>query len=220
MTLEQLQDLCLSWLDDPDAGYFTRPQLTTWLNNSLKVLQRELIQAESSWYDRCVMTNLVINQPAYSLPADFLKVRRMELVTSGTGVGVSDSKSLIVPVTMIESQGWSVGPGYPAIYYLKKNCFVLKATPDNTYPLILTYSYQVADMTAETETPDAPDEYHEYIAILATLDGFMKDQRDPSPFIEKRDFYRELMKQDAAQRKIDAPREVVSTEDGGCEGYW
>lgn len=166
------------------------------------------------------MTNLVINQPAYALPSDFLKVRRMEIVTSGTGTGVSDGKSLIIPKTMIEAQSWPIGPAMPAIYYLKKQCFVLKATPDNTYPLILTYSYQVANMTADGETPDCPDEYHEYIAILATLDGFLKDQRDPGPFIAKRDFYRELMRQDAAQRTVDAPRYVISTDDTDADVVW
>lgn len=219
MTLESLQDLCLSWLDDMDAGYFTRPQLTVWLNNALKKVQRELLQSESSWYDRCVFTDLVIDQDSYSLPADFLKLRKMEIVTSGTVSSVSNTKSLVIPKTMIEGSAWQQGPACPAIYYLKKNCFVLRAIPDNTYPLILTYSYQVADMTAPGEAPDCPDEYQEYIAILATLDGFMKDQRDPSPFIEKRDEYKALMRQDANQRKVDLPRSVVVTEESGYEGY-
>lgn len=219
MTLESLQDLCLSWLDDMDAGYFTRPQLTVWLNNGLKKVQRELLQSESSWYDRCVFTDLVINQDSYALPSDFLKVRKMEVVTSGTVDQVSNTKSLVVPKTMVEAATWNPGPACPAIYYLKKNCFVLKAIPDNTYPLILTYSYQVGEMTESTEEPDCPEEYQEYIAIMATLDGFMKDQRDPSPFLEKRDEYRRLMKQDANQRKVDAPRYVITTEDAGYEGF-
>jgi hypothetical protein len=47
------------------------------------------------------------------------------------------------------------------------------------------------------------------LAILATLDGFLKDQRDPSAFMAKRDKYLELMKQDAEERQVNLPRQVI-----------
>ncbi len=74
-------------------------------------------------------------------------------------------------------------------------------------------------MTADSSIPDTPLQYHEYLAVLATLDGFLKDQRDPTPMLkEKRDFYLSLMKQDAINRKDDQARVVVSMDDSGF-GY-
>lgn len=219
MTFLELQDLVLSWLDDLEAGYFTRPQIKRWINNGLRELQKQLIQANESYYLRCQMTACVINQPAYALPADFYKVRLLEYCPSGTGTNVNDPWYMIVPCTMVESMSIPIGPAAPSVYYLKKDCLVLKSVPDNTYPLRLTYDYEVSEMTSDNEMPDAPVDYHEYIAVLATIDGLLKDGRESAQFNEKKKTYTELMKQNATQRQIDQPRHIVSTEFDGDGTY-
>lgn len=219
MTFLELQNLVLSWLDDLEAGYFTRPQISRWINNGLRELQKQLIQANETYYLRCQMTNCVINQAAYALPADFYKLRLLEYCPSGPGTQVTDPWFMILPCTMVESLSVPQGPAAPTVYYLKKDCIVLKSVPDNTYPLRLTYDYQVSEMTNDNEEPDAPIDYHEYIAVLATIDGLLKDGRESAQFNEKKKAYVELMRQNMTQRQIDQPRWVVTTEDMGGDVY-
>lgn len=214
MTFLQLQNLVLSWLDDLNAGYFTLPQVKVWLNNALRELQKQLIQAGENWYLTCATTSLVANQDCYSLPSDFLKEHRLRVMISGTISSLNTATlQTILPATPMQSNYIQVGPGTPAIYFLKKNCVVLKPVPDTAKTLVLDYSYRVSDMVYDNETPDAPSQYHEYLAVLAACDGFLKDGRDPSPFLEKRNTYLALMKQDAKNRNVDVPRMVRTLAD-------
>lgn len=220
MTFVELQDLVLSWLDDPDAGYFTRPQVSRWLNNALRECQKQLIQAESSWYMVAVQTNCIFTpnyKDAYTLPSDFLKLHRLEIFTQGVGTLPSDQSVLVTPMTPVEAMSVPQGPGCPTSYYLKKDCIVLRPYPDQAYPLKLTYSYAVSEMTEDTDQPDVPVQFQEYLALLATRDGFLKDNRDFSQFQGKISEYQALMHQDADQRNIDAPRSIVLTENDGYD---
>lgn len=220
-TFLELQDLCLSWLDDLDAGYFTRPQLAVWLNNAQRECQKQLLQAGASenWYETTKYGNTVAEQSEYTMPTDFLKVNKFEVVASGTGI--NENKQVLDPVTTIQLNQQPLQTGLPAVYGLKKNCFVLKPIPDQIYKIYLTYSYRVVDMTVNSQVPDVPEQYHEYLPVLAVIDGFFKDTRDVSQFVAaKRDFYIEMMKQDANSRRVDFPRTVNSTEDGSWNtGY-
>jgi len=62
-----------------------------------------------------------------------------------------------------------------------------------------------------TETPDIPAEYHQAPAIWAAVDCLLKDGRDPSTLLIKKQEYLSLFKQHADERTVDKPREVIST---------
>lgn len=214
-----LQNLVLTWLDDINATYFTPNIVQVWLNNAQREVQKQLLQAGQQWYTVCAYTQTVANQEIYAVPSDFLKVQKFEVITSGFGT-TSEIKQVLDPVTLQEAEIYDIGPAVPQCYYLLKNCFGVRAVPDNTYYLRLSYSYLVSDMAADNSPPDVPTQYQEYIAVLATIDGFLRDQRDPSAFLEKKREYMELMKQDAQDRREDAPRSIVITQDNGWDYFF
>lgn len=222
MNFLQLQDLTLTWLDDVNAGYFTRPQVKRFINNALREVQKELIQSGEGWYLRCQQTNTIAQKEAYSLPADFLRNHRLKVYTQGNGSNPStDVSSVIMPATPVQITSLPAGPGTPSLYYIKKDCLVLRSVPDRAYPMQMLYSYAVSEMVSDTEVPDVPVQYQEYLSVLATIDGFMKDQRDASQFLTgKKESYKALMKQDADQRNVDFPRSIVSTENDGYEVFF
>ncbi len=210
MNLGQLRTLCLSWLDDPSATYFTPAQVNVWLNNAQRECQKQLIQAGQQWYTTFVSTTLVLNQDTYAVPTDFLKVNKMQVLLSG--VTPNQNRTLINPVTLVQIDQVSMTTGTPAAYAMRKNSFVLRPIPDQALTLYMDYTYRVSEMTTDSSLPDVPNQYHEYLAVLATLDGLFKDQREPQAMMAKKDYYLGLMKQDAAERRIDAAREVVVTD--------
>lgn len=210
MNLGYLQTLVLSWLDDPNAAYFTLPQVTVWLNNAQREVQKQLIQAGENWYVIKTQSATVAQSEAYVLPDDFLKVHKLEVLVSGSGV--NEVRTTLAPVTLIQLDQVSTSTGCPAVYCLKKDCMMLRPIPNQVYTIYMYYSYRVEDMVDTVDVPDVPAQYQEYIAVLATIDGFLKDQRDPTPMLAKKQGYLEMMKQDAQNRRVDSPRMIRETD--------
>lgn len=219
MTFESLQSLVSYYVDDINFGYFTLPQVKVFLNNAQREVQKQLVQAGENFYVKCVTTPMIQDQCGYTLPEDFNKTRRVEIVQSIDTSG--ESIRIITPVTIMEDAQASSTPGLPDFYYLKKDMLVFNCPADATtatYTLRMLYTYMVADMINQLDVPDVPERYQEYIAVLATLDCIYKDGRDPGPWLKKRDDYMSLMKQDSERRTEDAPRMVVSTMDDDWYG--
>ena len=210
MTRAELKTLIWSWVDDPNGGYFTDANLNVWINNAQKQVQRQLIQSGELYYAQEVQASTAANTNEYTLPTDYLRLHRLEIIQSGTFP--NENRIRMQQVTPVEAVAFGTGTGFPSAYYLKKNSFVLLKCPDQVYTVAMLYSYLVADMTSDSDSPDVPTQYHEMVAVIATMDGFLKDQRDPSNFNEKLKYYQDLMKQDAQNRAVDTPREVVVTQ--------
>jgi hypothetical protein len=218
-SLSALQTLVSTWVDDVSNGYFTLPQITTFINNAQREVQKQLLQAGELWYATPVQSTTVLGQNTYTLPSDFLKLHRLEVIISGTPP--NESSSTIEPLTLNEQDLEPPGIGTPAGHVILQNVLYLYPAPDTAaLPLRLWYSPLVADMVNTTDVPNVPTQYQEYIAILATIDCFLKDQRDPGPWMEKKTYYLELMKADAQARTQDASRHVVITQGDGFENLF
>lgn len=220
MVLSDLRSLCLSWLDDLNAGYFTLPQVDVWLNNAQIEVQKLMLQAGQNFYMQPVQTSLVVNQSDYILPNDFRKLHRLEIVVSGTPP--SEDVVPLAPITLNQQDLVPNQTGQPQYYFLVTNRLRLMPTPDTPLPLRLYYSPLVTNMVNATDCPNIPVEYHEFLAVLATIDGLLKDNRDQSGMLTKRAYYENMLKQDATDRLQDAPRSIVQTGEsaGFSFGYF
>lgn len=211
MTFSDLQVLTLDWVDDANASYFTLPILKQRLNLSYRELQKRLISANEEYYSTCVKTNLAINQNTYSLPTDFLQIIRVEYVTQGSGTTANTQKVQYMTPNqrdmMVDVSGDPIG------YYFQHNSLVLCPTPDQIRELHLEYSYYVPDMVNSSDVPDAPAQFHEYIAVLCVRDLLVKDFRSLSSIEVKLKDYEMLLKQIADQRRADGARMIVQTQD-------
>ena len=204
------QDLVLDWLDDPNAGYFTRAKVKQWLNFGQREVQKLLLKAGENWYLTCSQTTCVANQSDYAFPSNFLKSHRVVIVNSPGTTGESESE--LYPITLNEQNFLSSQASFPEGFFLKKTRLIILPKPDTTYTLRLYYSYRIPDMVNDAEVPDVPEQYHELVWILGAENGFLKDGRDASLLREKKKEYKELLGQDAEDRVEDKPREVVTTD--------
>ena len=209
MTVGQLQTLILSWVDDEKQGYFNQNDVLTWLNLAHRQVQFELLGAGQNWYMKPVETQTVVGQADYTIPSDFIFIHRLEYVLSGTGY--SESRQAITPITTNQQDLIPIVLGNPENYYLKKDRFTISPTPNNIWTLRLYYSPMVADLVYQTDVPDCPEQFMEYVAILAAFNCYIKDDRAPDNLIAKKAEYRETLKKMASQRKQDQSRQVVQT---------
>jgi len=215
MTRAQLKTLMLSWLDDPNSGYFSDSECNTWLNLAQRQVQMQLLQAGQNWYMKPVTTTLVVAQQDYALPSDFIVEHRLEIVLSGSGS--TENRRPLEPITTNQQDLISIASGTPSHYYIKKDRVTLSPTPDTALTMRLYYSPRVADMTADADSPDVPEQFMEYVAILAAYDGFIKDDRAPQNLVLKKESYEKLLKEMAEDRTQDQSRQVVDVN--GFGGY-
>lgn len=221
MNFGEIKQLVWNWLDDPFSGYFTDSDVSRWINNAQYETQKLLLQANENYYVKCVQTIMAINQQDYVLPNDFMKLHRLEVIISGTPP--NEALTPLAPITLNQQDLVPGGAGQPQFYFIKKNRLVLWPAPDSELSLRLFYSPRVVEMADDLEIPDVPEHYHEFLAVLATIDGLLKDQRDPSPMLAKREYYQKMLDRDADERNQDAPRAVTETSNSGVAygyGYW
>lgn len=214
MTFLELQTLTSDILDDTANGYFTLTTLKQRLNLSLRELQKRLISANKEYYSIAVKTNTVLGQAAYAVPSDFIQVLRLSYITQGTGTTAEEAK--IFECTPNQRDLLSDTQGAPKFYYFQKDNMILAPVPDAIYELRLEYSYYVADMVNNSDLPDAPQQFHPYIAYMTARDCMVKDARNITSIETQLAQYETLLKQIAVQRDADGARMVVET----CANGW
>jgi hypothetical protein len=218
MTRTDLRTLVLSWLDDTQGAYFTAAQVNVWLNMAQREVQKLLLQAGENWYMKPVETTMVANQADYVLPTDFMVEHRIEIVLSGSGT--TENRQALGPITTNQQDLISIVAGTPTNYYIKKDRVTVSPTPQQGYVMRLYYSPRVADMAADSDSPDVPEQFMEFVAILAAFDGFIKDDRAPTSLVAKKEWYEKLLKEMSEDRTQDQSRQVVMVNDYGGGGAW
>lgn len=211
MTVGQIKTLVAGWLDDPNKAYFTDSLLLTWINLAHREAQLKLLQAGQNYYEVPVETVTVSGQGDYVLPSDFVTEHRLEIVTSGTGV--NENIKQLMPITTNQQNFYSKATGLPEVYSLKKDRFSLYPTPDAVYTIRLYYSPMVSDLGSDSDVPDVPEQFMEFVALIAGFHGFIKDDRAPNTLLQKKQEFDSLLKQMAADRTQDTARSVVMTTD-------
>ncbi len=211
MTRGEIKTLVLSWLDDAASTYFTDSNLNVWCNQAQKQVQMMLLQAGQNYYMKPVESLLVINQSDYALPSDFMVEHRLEVVLSGTGV--NENRLPLEMITTMQQDFLPITSGDPTAYLMKKDRVTLFPTPRSALTLRLYYSPRVADLGSDSDTPDVPEQYMEYVAILTAYNGFIKDDRVPNNILAKKTDFEMILKKMAETRIQDKPRSIVYTSE-------
>lgn len=210
MTRGQIRDLTSVVLDDVNNGYFTTAQLNVWINNNQREIQKQLLNAGQDYYTICATAPTVANLARYTFPSDFVKLQRLSLVVTDTGNPDTSTYQALTEITRMEQDNVMVqSTGNPIWYYVNKDFFTVLPTPTSVITMHMDYSYRVADMSSDSDVPDVPEDYHEYMAILSARDGFLRDGRDLAPIQQKLKYYDDMLTKNKQQRTQDAPRGIT-----------
>ena len=212
--LSDVKNKITYWVDDLLKGYFTDTQLNRFVNDAVIETQKLLLQAGQNYYVTVSDTLLVPGQKEYVLPADFMHLHRLEIITTNYGT-VNETTAAVVGITINQQDMIPFTSGTPQGYYLKNNRIVLVPNPDSALYLRLHYSYKVAPLVNDTDLVDCPDEYVEMVALYAAMDCFIKDGRDGTMIAAKINDYCERLKREAEDRLQDSSRNIVMTQSGG-----
>jgi hypothetical protein len=215
MTFLEMQTLVGDTVDDPEFGYFPLAVVKQRLNLAQRELQGMLVLAGHDYYTECVKTTTVVNEKVLALPTDFYAITRLEWYNNGQSANEPSKKILLM--TPNERDLRYPITGAPQRYYFQKNNLILVPTPDQIYEIHLEYTPQVVDMSADSDQPDAPEQFHEFIPVLAAKKCFLKDGRPLAPIKEDLDRLELALKKVADEREQDGARMVVQA---GGEWGW
>lgn len=204
MNLTELKSLFAKYVNDPYFGYFTEANATTFLNNALTQAQRRLLKTHAAFYSVCTSTTLVVGQSQYSLPSDFLAMFDLwvDLETN------PDSTMPLSFIPLSKRHDFTTTNGTPTHFYMLKDSVNLVVPPDTAHPLEMIYAPLASDMVSGSDVPDLPDQFHEYLVLLAAETALMIDDRVSSLVDARLKFYDDLISANE-QRVLNAPRYII-----------
>lgn len=198
---------------NPPGSYFTTAELTRYANQMAAETQKLLIQAGNNWYVKIDQTaSTVINQAAYTLPTDFLKMNRIELVMNP---GTNETRYSVAHIPLSQKDSIAFDSDVAAFYLLKSTLY-FTPVPQTVKTIRYYYTYRIAQMTLDADIPDVPEEFHEYLADRVAEICFLKDGRDASFIRYKCDKVEQFLKQDAIERSQVGSSVVVCLDDDGA----
>lgn len=214
MTVQQIKDYVASLCDDLSFAYFTDTELTRYVNQELGETAKVLNQSGNNWYVKTnIATSTVANQQGYTLPTDFVAVNRLEWVLNINTT--NEAKAVLQPITLNQQSGFDLYASPQCYYLIGASTINLVPIPTSVRTLRLFYTYRPAEITLNSETPDVPLQYHEYLAKRVAKLCFIKDGRDASLLMEDIKKVEDYMKWEAEQRVLQTPRRVVERDYDG-----
>lgn len=216
-TLQQIITLLRQRTDMVNSLFVSDAELTTYLNNSLCLLDGILIQQYNDYKLTSAPATVVSGQDYLSLPADFLKLRGVDVkLTTSDGYYSIPEFSFQHRNKLSGSNSLSsLGP-YAIEYRLQGS--QIKLLPKQ---LAAQYSYQiwyVPDYIPLINPTDTLQSYmdsqawYEYAIIDSAIKVLEKQDLDPAVFIQQRqDLKDHIQKLSAPSRNAGSPASVVDS---------
>ncbi len=205
MNLNELKTLFSVYVNDPYFGYFSEATATTFLNNALIQAQRRLLKMHAAYYSVCASTPLIIGQSQYSLPDDFLALFDI-WIDLDNSTPPPTSRLEFIPLS--KRHDFAPTNGTPTHFYMLKNSLNVVVPPDDTQTLEIVYAPKAPAMTTGTDIPDIPEQYHEFLVLLAAETALMVDDRVSSLVDDRLEYYDKLISANE-QRIQSQPRYII-----------
>jgi hypothetical protein len=206
MTLGEMRTLFGTYVSDPYFGYFTPSITLTFLNNALIQAQLRLLKMHAAYYSVCTSTTLVIGQSQYALPDDFLALFDAWIDLETATVPTETLPLNFIPLS--QRHNFNQTNGTPTNFYMLKDSINLVCPPDTALTFELIYAYRVPALASDLDIPDVPEQFHEYIVLLAAKTAFMTDDRVSSLIDDEIKKYDDLISANE-QRVQSQPRFII-----------
>jgi len=222
MNLIQTIDLARNLLNEPlsacrtfpdnTSSFYTDSTLITYFNVIQDDLQNEIISEDEAFFETATYLSITDGCATYDLPSGTIKIKRVE-DTRGNG-----QPTEIRPVTLNDKNTYSSldircatfqGGGY----YLVGETITLTQTPTfgGTAAIRITYSRDLADVSAATAISSIPPQHHQTIAWGIVRYALVQGQTN-TDFGDRinREYEKRLkrLREFISKRQVQRPRQV------------
>ncbi len=185
-TLATVRTQVRSFLDEPIAADWTNIELDVLINHKYHEVYSAVIDVFEEYATLSTAnSSIVADQQEYSLPSDFLKIRRVEITYSDDSSAVPQ-RALPLPIDQIRrdlgNQNTGINVTRNPVYYLRGDNFGLVPVPDVavTNGIKIWYYAIVSDLSSDSSEFDLPyiDRDWMLIAYGATADALRFGQQE------------------------------------------
>ncbi len=186
-TLAELQLEVRQRADMVNSSFVSDDELKGYINKSIQELYDLILQKYGNdYYVSSTTFPLVVNQEAYALPTNFLKVLGVDLE-----LGPSDYITL-KPFMFNERNRYtstSLRGFYGASFYryrLRGNSLIFSPVPNVTSTIRLWYVPRATTLSASSDTFDGFNGWQEYVIVDAAIKCLQKEESDVSVLIRQK----------------------------------
>ncbi|MFQ5582763.1 MAG: hypothetical protein ACE5F3_09095 [Mariprofundaceae bacterium] len=178
MNRGEIRSMARTWLNEATAGFFSDAELNSFINVSNQKLNRTIISYDPNVFTVSSTFSTVAGTKAYTLPADFQKMVRLESYLASDPNDIIKLDEITFP--RIEGGGiWPVSEnGKPSRYFIRSNQMEFIPIPDAVYTLRIYYDNAKPDLNLDTDIPASPTDFHYLIAMQTAILAVPKNQGD------------------------------------------
>lgn len=198
-TYKQLQDEVLTY-QFAEGKY--RPLVKTWLNDAQRIA---VIQSEMRTMRTSAAYTTEVGESALELPSNFSRI--YEIRDTSTGIQ-------LVPMDLDEVDTLPSTRGRPNIYTSDGTHLLVYPTPDGAYTLSLRYWRLPSDMSADTDLPEIPVQYHALLVSYAMWKAYLRENDYTAANVWATEWQGALLKMrgEVQSDMFDGPRQVPGGE--------
>jgi hypothetical protein len=222
MDLEELRDSARSKADEQATGFITDTELNRFLNQGNRLVYGKIVQTFEEFFVVKGTTGnggavaVAADQNEISLPATLLKLVRVERRNTNDSnennwrklprlnIG-NDQLNDFYPIREGRDQGFG--------YYLAGEKMYLRPVPQGGFDLRMWFVPKCTAMSANSDEPDVPEEYHELVAEYGAIqclaksgEGIWKERMDT--------FNLELANMlETVTHRVQEPQQMIITDD-------
>jgi len=196
-----LVELAASYLNDRQLRYWSKPELTVYLNEAQDELAEEINRIYREHFISSSTTPTVAGQALYSLPADMVELVSMEVVDSTTDKEPQDLTEILLPhKRFYEILADANDKDDYSYFFVQGTNFRLAPGANSSNELIrIFFVKRLTPMVNNTDVSEIPAEHHEMLAIDAARRGLIKT-RTLNPVLEQMRADRIQIMRDSIQR--------------------
>lgn len=149
---------------DIQNDWLNRTDFTNAVKNAINTTIRHYNRERFQWNSTATILTAVVGQQTLPLPADFIKLDRIEYTYNGT----SSLKIHEMDFDAIRDINVDLSTGTPEWYAIYGDNFYFANVPDSAYPLNVYYLCRYPDLSADTDTSPWLDNAYDLVLAGAS----------------------------------------------------
>lgn len=180
MQLSDVRTLARQKSDEEATGYVSNSEVLSYINQGLRFVYGKIAQRFENYFitkgtvGNGGLITTVSGTDEYNLPTDLMKLVRVEQRQSGSS---SENDWITLKALNIGNDNIRVfyppregyGPGSAYGYFIAGNKIYLRPVPTQAFSLRIWYVPRVTALSADSDIPGIPEEYHELLAEYAAI---------------------------------------------------
>lgn len=218
-TLAQLRTAVRQRADMVNSTFITDAELNSYINNSIAELYDLILQKYGNdYFVSSSNISLVVDQEAYNLPADFLKVLGVDLQIA------SNDWITLKPFMFAERNRYtstSLRGYYGASFYryrLRGNQIIFNPVPNVTNTVRVWYVPRPTTLTLDADTFDGYNGWEEFAIVDAAIKCLQKEESDVSVLLAQKKALETRIEEAAGNRDAGFSPRIVDTRRIELEG--